>query len=183
MKHKKLIELYVLLRSRGNSRKRATLYKKMKVFHSMGEHCLYQPTSLPSEPNLVSIGNNVNIAKGASFVTHDVIHSILRYQNNPDYPYTDNQYYMGKIVVGNNVMIGQNAMIMYNVNIGNNVIVAAGSVVTRDVPDDAIVGGNPAKIIGSMSELAKKRATFTGNMPDNHATDEEIEKYFWSSEE
>ena len=61
MKHKKLIELYVLLLSRGNPRKRAALYKKMNVFHSIGEHCLYQPTTLPSEPNLVSIGNNVNI--------------------------------------------------------------------------------------------------------------------------
>ncbi len=182
MKHKKLIELYVLLLSRGSSRKRAALYKKMNVFHSMGEHCLYQPTSLPSEPNLVSIGNNVNIAKGASFVTHDVIHSILHYQNNPEYPFTKNQYYMGKIIIGDNVMIGQNAIIMYNVKIGNNVIVAAGSVVTKDIPDDAIVGGNPARVIGSMKELAKKRAAYTSDMPDNHATDEEIEKYFWGSE-
>lgn len=182
MKHKKLIELYVLLLSRGNPRKRANLYRKLNVFHSMGEHCLYQPTSLPSEPELVSIGNNVNVAKGAAFVTHDVIHSIWHYQNEPEYPFTKNRYYMGKIVIGDNVMIGQNALVMYNVKIGNNVIVAAGSVVTKDVPDDAIVGGNPAKIIGSAKELAKKRAAYTGDMPDNHATDEEIEKYFWGSE-
>ncbi len=181
MKNKKLIELYVLLLSRGNPRKRAGLYKKLGCFHKMGEHCLYQPISLPSEPNLVSIGNNVNIAKGASFVTHDVIHSILRYQNDEEYPFTDNRYYMGKIVIGNNVMIGQNAIIMYNVTIGDNVIVAAGSVVTKDVPSDAIVGGNPARVIGSMKELAKKRAEFTQDMPDNYASEEAIEKYFWGN--
>ncbi|MBR5535132.1 MAG: acyltransferase [Clostridia bacterium] len=179
MKHKKLVELYALLMSRSNPRKRAEIYRKMNVFHSMGEHCLFQPVSLPSEPELVSIGNNVNIAKGVAFVTHDVIHSIWHYQKSEDYPFTKNRYYMGKIVVGNNVMIGQNAIVMYNVNIGNNVIVAAGSVVTKDIPDDAIVGGNPAKIIGSAKDLANRRAEYTGNMPDNHATEKEIEKYFW----
>ena len=182
MKNKKLIELYVLLRSRGNLRKRAALFRKLKVFHSMGEHCLYQPLKLPCEPNLVSIGNNVSIAAGVKFVAHDVIHSMLIYKNDPEYPFTANQYYMGKIVIGDNVMIGQNALIMYNVNIGSDVIVAAGSVVTKDVPDDAIVGGNPARIIGSTKELAKKRAAYTGDMPDDHAPMEEIEKYFWGNE-
>ena len=179
MKHKKITELSVLLQSRGNPRKRAYLLKKKGVFHSMGEHCLFQPIKLPSEPNLVSIGNNVNIAAGVTFVTHDVIHSMLRYKNDPEYPVTDNNYYMGKIIIGDNVMIGQNAIIMYNVTISSNVIVAAGSVVTKDVPEDAIVGGNPARVIGSVKQLAQKRAKFTGSMPDNHAKPEEIEEYFW----
>lgn len=179
MKNKKIIELRILLGSRGNPRKRAYLLKKKGVFHSMGEHCLFQPIKLPSEPNLVSIGNNVNIAAGVNFITHDVIHSMLKYKNDPQYPFTENDYYMGKIIIGDNVMIGQNAIIMYNVNIASNVIVAAGSVVTKDVPEDAIVGGNPARIIGSVKELARKRAAFTGSMPDNHASDEEIERYFW----
>lgn len=154
----------------------------MKVFHRMGEGCLFQPISLPSEPNLIAMGRNVRIAKGVSFVTHDVIHGMLKFKNDPEYPTSDNRYYMGKIVIGDHVMIGQNSIIMYNVTIGSNVIVAAGSVVTKDVPDDAIVGGNPAKIIGSVKELAKKRAINTIGMPDNYATDEEIEKYFWGSE-
>jgi maltose O-acetyltransferase len=51
------------------------------------------------------------------------------------------------IKVGNDVWIGMRAMIMPGVKIGNHSIIAAGSIVTKDVPEWAIVGGNPAKII------------------------------------
>lgn len=53
----------------------------------------------------------------------------------------------GKIVIENDVWIGANAMILSGVKIGNGAVVAAGSVVTKDVPPYAIVGGVPAKII------------------------------------
>ena len=51
------------------------------------------------------------------------------------------------VSIGNDVWIGQRVMIMPGVNIGNGVIIAAGTIVTKDVPDFAVVGGNPAKII------------------------------------
>ena len=51
------------------------------------------------------------------------------------------------VSIGNNVWIGGRAVINPGVNIGNNVVVASGSVVTKDVPDNMIVGGNPARII------------------------------------
>lgn len=50
-------------------------------------------------------------------------------------------------VVGNDVWIGHGAVIMGGVNIGDGAVIAAGSVVTRDVPSMTIVGGNPAKVI------------------------------------
>lgn len=53
----------------------------------------------------------------------------------------------GEVNIGNNVWIGDKATILANVHIGNNVIVAANSVVTKDVPDNCIVAGVPAKII------------------------------------
>lgn len=49
--------------------------------------------------------------------------------------------------IGNDVWIGGGAIILPGVKIGNNVIVGAGSVVTKDIPDDVIVAGNPARII------------------------------------
>lgn len=53
----------------------------------------------------------------------------------------------GQILIGNDVWIGKGAMIMSDVRIGDGAVVAAGSVVVKDVPPYAIVGGNPAKII------------------------------------
>ncbi|WP_437614239.1 CatB-related O-acetyltransferase [Erwinia sp. V71] len=55
--------------------------------------------------------------------------------------------FKGDTVVGNDVWIGYDAMIMAGVNIGNGAIVAARSVVTRDVPAYSVVGGNPAQVI------------------------------------
>lgn len=52
-----------------------------------------------------------------------------------------------EVFIGDNVWIGNNVIILKGVNIGNNSIIAAGSVVTKNVPDNCIVGGNPAKII------------------------------------
>lgn len=57
------------------------------------------------------------------------------------------------VVVGNDVWIGMRALIMPGVHIGNHAIVAAGSVVTKDVPEWGIVGGNPAKLIKYRKEV------------------------------
>lgn len=54
------------------------------------------------------------------------------------------------IRIGNDVWIGGNCTILPGVNIGNNVVVAAGAVVTKDVPDNCIVAGVPAKIIRNL---------------------------------
>lgn len=51
------------------------------------------------------------------------------------------------MTIGNDVWIGTNAVIMPGITVGNGVIIGAGAVVTKDVPDYAVVGGIPAKII------------------------------------
>lgn len=55
--------------------------------------------------------------------------------------------YAKPIVIGNNVWIGGSAVINPGVTIGDNVVVASGAVVVKDVPENCVVGGNPAKII------------------------------------
>lgn len=53
----------------------------------------------------------------------------------------------GYPIIGDNVFIGTNACILGDVKVGNNVVVAAGAVVTHDVPDNVTVAGVPAKIV------------------------------------
>lgn len=62
----------------------------------------------------------------------------------------------GKVKIGNNVYIGTNSLIMPGVTVGNNVLIAAGSVVTHSVPDNVVIGGNPAHIICSFEDYYKK---------------------------
>ena len=75
-----------------------------------------------------------------------------------------------EIVVGHDVWIGTNAMILSGVNIGNGAVVAAGAVVTKDVPAYAVVGGVPAKVIRSRLE------------PDEIAALEQIQWWNWPIE-
>ena len=55
--------------------------------------------------------------------------------------------------IGNNVSIGCNVCIIGGVHIGNNVIIGAGSVVVKDIPDNCIVAGNPARVIKYLNEV------------------------------
>ena len=55
--------------------------------------------------------------------------------------------YAKPITFGNNVWIGGSAIVNPGVRVGNNVVIASGAVVTKDVPDNVVVGGNPAKVI------------------------------------
>lgn len=50
-------------------------------------------------------------------------------------------------VIGDNVSVGVNVVIVGNVHVGNNVVIGAGSIVVKDIPDNCVVAGNPAKII------------------------------------
>jgi maltose O-acetyltransferase len=62
--------------------------------------------------------------------------------------YLTNSY---PVIIGNNAWIGGNTVIMPGVTIGNNVVVGAGSVVTKDLPDDVLAYGNPCKVIKEIS--------------------------------
>lgn len=90
----------------------------------------------------VRIGNNCMLAPGVHIYT--AAHPL-----NPTERNSGREF--GKpVTIGNNVWIGGGAIINPGVNIGDNAVIASGAVVTKDVPENVIVGGNPAKIMKSI---------------------------------
>lgn len=103
------------------------------------------------------IGKYCSIAYNVNFIVDEGYHTISEITN---YPHVNNLttnsellelkksfHQKEGIVVGNDVWIGMNAIILPGITIGNGAVVAAGSIVTKDVPSYTVVGGNPAKII------------------------------------
>ena len=144
-----------------NQRKRANYLKKKRIFYQFGDNCRWAPYTIPSEPYMVSIGNHVRIAANVTFITHDIIDSLFLEDESVREMMKDKikhlRFHIDTIEIGDYVMVGANSTILYGVKIGSHSIIAAGSVVTKDVPEGSIVGGNPATIIGNYYDLAKKR--------------------------
>lgn len=57
--------------------RRADYLKKKKIFYRFSENVKWAPSSIPAEQYLVSIGNNVRVAAGVSFITHDIINGMI----------------------------------------------------------------------------------------------------------
>ncbi len=98
-----------------------------------------------TEPWLITIGDNVHITSGCVFITHDGGTLILR-KDFPDLEWT------APIVVGSDVYMGMRTIVLPGVTIGRRVIIGAGSVVSRDIPDNSVAAGVPARVIKSVDE-------------------------------
>lgn len=107
------------------------------------------PGMFSTEPWLISIGNNVYITNGCQFITHDGGTLILR-DEVPDLELT------APITIGDNVYIGLNVTILPGVNIGSRVIIGSGSIVTKDIPDNSVAAGVPARVIKTVDEYLEK---------------------------
>lgn len=95
---------------------------------------------------LLTIGDGVVLARGVTILLHD---SAL---NNV----CGEPLKFGHVVLGDRCYVGANATVLCGVAVGAQAVVGAASVVTRDVPSGAVVAGNPARVCGTVEELAAK---------------------------
>lgn len=116
-------------------------YRGVKI----GKNCSIHTKSFGTEPFLIEIGNNVTIAADVKLITHD-----------GSGPLFGRMYRYRKIIIGDNVFIGMNSIVLLGVEIGDNVIVGAGSVLTKSIPSNSVVAGNPAKIISTFDSYVNK---------------------------
>lgn len=138
--------------------------KSLKYFNKLG---VIYPNGLPkyinfdvnfdlTQPNCISIGKGTVITKECVFLTHDYsiecgLTAITK--TNPDYE----MQFLKNIYVGDNTFIGYRCIILPGTIIGNNCIIGSGSVVRGMIPNDSIVTGNPAQIVGNTKEWAEKK--------------------------
>ena len=88
-----------------------------------------------------------------TFITHDITHFMLNIKFTGG-GYTET---IGCIEIMDNVFVGAKVAILNDVRIGSNSIVAAGDVVTKNVPENSVVGGVPTRVIFTMDEYLEER--------------------------
>lgn len=91
-------------------------------------------------PEKIKIGRNSVIGYNTTILTHE---------------YLIEEYRLGEVHIGENVLIGANTTILPGVVIGDGAVVSAGTLVNKDVPPGAFVGGNPMRIIRTKEEMEK----------------------------
>lgn len=113
-----------------------------KQFHR-GAHCFIDP----SHCFLITIGDNVTMSINVTVLAHDAsTEKLIGYTK------------IGQVNIGNNVFIGAGSIILPGVCIGDDSIIAAGSVVTKNVEKGSVVGGNPAKKITTVEQYKNKHS-------------------------
>lgn len=96
-------------------------------------------------PQMVEIGENFTSGPNSIILAHDA--SLFVHTG---------KYRVEKTIIGNNVFVGANAVILPGVKIGDNSIIGAGAVVTKNIPQNVVVAGNPAKFICTIEEYIEK---------------------------
>ncbi|GAB6519961.1 acyltransferase [Bacillus cereus] len=96
-------------------------------------------------PEKITVGENSIIGYNTTLLAHE---------------YLIREYRLGEIVIGNEVMIGANVTILPGVKIGDGATVSAGTLVHRDVPSGAFVGGNPMRIIYTKEQMTAREGSW-----------------------
>jgi acetyltransferase-like isoleucine patch superfamily enzyme len=109
----------------------------------VGKHTSFALMVMPDVmfPERISVGINTVIGYNTTILAHE---------------YLIHEYRLGDVVIGDEVLIGANSTILPGLSIGNGAIVSAGTLVHKDVPEGAFVGGNPMKVIYTKEEMLER---------------------------
>lgn len=118
----------------------------------IGKDCFISTREWSTEAYLVTIGNHVQITRGVAIHNHGGCNAIRK--QIPDFDI------FGKVVIEDWAYIGAFSQIMPGVTIGAGSIVAAGSIVTKSVEPNTVVGGNPAKFICTTDEYLNRNLKY-----------------------
>lgn len=128
-------------------------YRKRGI--SIGSGCVFRSSNTAyidtMRPSLVSIGNDVDMNRNFTIMTHDYSHKVF-------VPiYGEFLSSSGPVTIGNNVYFGVNVTILKNVSIGDNCIIGACSVITKSIPSNSVAVGSPCRVLCTIDEYYQKR--------------------------
>ena len=155
-----------------------------KVFYHVGEGCTVMDRKIPLYPELISLGDNVHIAPHVLLTTHDITHKMLnRKLEREGCGEKALNEKVGCIRIGDNVFIGSGTRILGGVSVGSNCIIGAGSLVIRDIPDNCVAAGVPARVIGSFEDYLERRRQEDSYPPElapsGEGISEGLVKFLW----
>lgn len=147
-----IIKRIKLLWAKSSSERYCTYLRSKGVYIGEGTYissrtCLIDIT----RPSLVTIGKNCYINERFTLLTHDYTTKVFLHMGKG---FINSS---GCVTIGDNVSFGQNVMVLKGVTIGDNCFIGAGSVVTKDIPANAVAVGAPCKVIMTIDEYYKKR--------------------------
>ncbi len=127
-------------------------------FNATGEHFVMNRGCNVTDPSYVRFGSNV-ILSHCTLLGHDAVVNLLnrRFDKKIDS--------VGFIDIKDNCFVGHGAIVMPRVTIGPDSIVAAGAVVTKNVPQGVVVGGNPARVICTTEDLLARMEARSNGYP------------------
>ncbi|MGJ9457598.1 acyltransferase [Oceanobacillus sp. CF4.6] len=115
------------------------VFLKMKVGKETSFALMVMPDIM--FPEKITVGRNCVIGYNTTILAHE---------------YLIKEYRIGEVIIGDEVMVGANSTILPGVTIGDHAIVSAGTLVHKDVPAGAFVGGNPMRLIYTKEEMDKR---------------------------
>ncbi|MGM9987737.1 MAG: acyltransferase [Bacillaceae bacterium] len=121
-------------------------FLKMKIGKETALALMVMPDTM--FPEYITIGNNTIIGYNTTILAHE---------------YLINEYRLGEVTIGNNVLIGANTTILPGVTIGDGAVVSACTLVHKDVPAGAFVGGNPMVLIREKADTSLEKDINSAN--------------------